>query len=486
MPDIGDRVTRKSNTNLFVEDSAVSLTNPIPIDNNKTTKGNTITILNNITSTTTSSAIDTRSYSYIDIRLEITSGVWNIEGTGCDTSTGEFVSKYLGSIRAKCTGASISRSYPCPASTNYMKIKATRVGDSGQMTVKITPLIEADIELPGEELIHFHTQFVNDTYGDDMTQNAGPGSIDYIVYGENVDSSATGEWIGSAITGVWDFASTDESHSGTVSVDGSATVDGDIAEFDAEVAVDLTGSIFLTGWIILTAYPAVGTKSINIYGYYSGATVGTSANLFNYIDTAELDVWQPFIIPLAEMDLSTATISSIRIETSYSLAASQVDFYLDDIHITQGTRIEYRVTPPDDTELIITHIGMVVCASYDSTLANATVPNIPCETFMGLTLSNGLRYHVEVDGVIIDDDTMYDLLDFMTLMDMHIVNHGGNATELWIYMEHNLEIPLRLKGSTDDHLSVELLDNFSSLVRFNWTAGGGGRLLTDIASIHSL
>lgn len=32
MPDIGDRVTRKSNTNLFVNDMKVSASNPIPVD----------------------------------------------------------------------------------------------------------------------------------------------------------------------------------------------------------------------------------------------------------------------------------------------------------------------------------------------------------------------------------------------------------------------------------------------------------------------
>ena len=353
------------------------------------------------------------------------------------------------------------------------------ISDTGEVKVTVTPMVTGDTEVPEEEFTHFHAEFLNENYGSNMAQNAGTAGILYSIYAENVDSSATGEWLGSAITGIWDFASTDQAHTGTKSVDATLTVTGDVCEFDAGSSQDLTGSEYLIGWIYLTVVPPLGIKNIYIYGWESGAIVGNSVDILDYIDTAVLNSWQIFLISLSDMDLINETVDAIRIE-QYAVPASKIiDFYLDDMYFDDGAGsiYEYEITPEENTERVVTHIGLYACSTQDSTLADASMPNITCGNFMGLTLTNGIRYHVHIDGVIVDDDTMYSLADFMILMDQHIVNHGGNATETWVYMEHELENPIKLKASTNDHLIIEIRDNLSTLNKFVMTAGGGIRNL---------
>lgn len=464
----------KSNTNLFVNDTEVSATNLLPIDVIKMTKGSVITVIDDVSETTLSDEFDTRNYTAIYVHVEITSGTWDINSLGSDVSGGTFVNQYLAYTLLKCPGLSVSRGYVCPTSPNYMKIKATLVTDTGEIKITVTPVVIGDIEVPPESLTHFHRQFLNETYGDDMAQNAGgAGAIRYSIYAEDV------EWSTSAISGIWDFASTDQSHGGSKSVDGTATIDGDIAEFDAGSSQDLTGSKNLVGWIYLSTVPPLGEKALYIYGWASGSIVGNTVNILDYIDTAVLGSWQVFLIPLIDFDLIGESIDAIRIE-QYGLPASKVvSFYLDDIYVDDGTGtiIEYSVEPEDNTELVITHIGIYICSTEDSTLANATIPNISCGDILGVSLTNGIRYHVEIDGIIVDDDTIYNLSDFMILMDAHIVNQGGNASSLWLYMEHEIENPINLKASTSDHIMVEIRDNLSSLTKMVMTAGGGIRNL---------
>lgn len=450
------------------------------VDVSRITKGAVTLILDGVTETSLSDEFDTRNYSGVYIHLEVTSGTWTVSSLGSDISGGTFVNQYLGQTLLKTTAVSVSRGYVLPCNANYLKIRASLLSESGEIKITITPLVITDTEIPLEEFDHFHQQFVNENYGDDMAQDASGGAgILYSIYGENVDSSAVGEWLGSSISGTWDFASTDESHGGSKSVDATAAISGSVAEFDAGLSVDLTGSDYLTGWIYLNTVPPSGLKSIYIYGWESGAIVGSQVDILDYVDTANVGSWQIFLIPLVDMDLTGETVDAVRIEQYGDPASKVATFYLDDLYFDdgQGDIFEYTLEPTANQELIIRHIGLYICASRDSTLANATVPNITCDTLLGVTLTRGIRYHVHIADLITDDDTIYNLSDFMILMNMRIVSMGGDATNTWVYLIHDLEYPLVLKHSTDDHIIVEIRDDLSSLSKLVMTAGGGIRVL---------
>lgn len=113
------------------------------VDVGKISKGSSTVAHSGITATATSAAIDMRGYNAIDIQFEITAGTgsWNIEITGCETSTGTFKSIYLGGTGEQCirTGITANIAFNFAVTANYIKIVATEVTDGATVTVTATP-----------------------------------------------------------------------------------------------------------------------------------------------------------------------------------------------------------------------------------------------------------------------------------------------------------------------------------------------------------
>ena len=98
--------------------------------------------------------------------------------------------------------------------------------------------IDTDGENANRVLISTLGYALNSEYGFAMNQDASLGDPTGIHDG--TDSSY---WTGSAINGTWDFSSTDQAYEGTKSVDGTNTVDGDIAQFANGVSDNNTAGI---------------------------------------------------------------------------------------------------------------------------------------------------------------------------------------------------------------------------------------------------
>ena len=77
-------------------------------------------------------------------------------------------------------------------------------------------------------------------------------------------------WTASATSGTWTFNSATQAHTGTNSISGTATVNGNVARFDRASSIDPTDYIRLEGWIyISSAGTGGGTKALNVQLYNS-------------------------------------------------------------------------------------------------------------------------------------------------------------------------------------------------------------------------
>ena len=304
------------------------------------------------------------------------------------------------------------------------------------------------------------------------------GSVDM-----NIDASAGGTpvpihdgtdhtyWTASAVAGTWVFNSTAQAHTGTKSIDGTATGKDSIALFDKGSNLDLSGYVSITGWIYLTNWPVAGTKHIQIYGWdtNTGTMVGTSVNIDNYVSTSVIGSWQKFTMSLTDMGLSAQTIDSIRIQIAAT--ATSPDFYLDDIQIEEtGAPVEYTIKPTANTWLHVYKWNVFIVDEYDGTLdtgsANITptMPKIPYLGFLGVsTLPSGINFRKYVNDELVQSVTFRDVADFLSFPSGRIMDSGDDGTNVWIKIELELAVPSVSKAENNDYLSIVISDDLSGL-----------------------
>jgi len=315
--------------------------------------------------------------------------------------------------------------------------------------------------------------FVNSIYGVEMNQNGtGFHDITELIYDE--DDGTPAEWDWTSIIGLWDFASTTYVYSGTVSIDGTQTGNGSVSQGDNGSLFDLSNYNVLTGYIYLTGWPTIGTKQVLIYGWNTGTgtIVGNSVNIGNYINTLTLNTWQRFIIPLDDLDLSGKNIDAIRVQNVSTGGGSAPDFYLDTLCFggisgTDTTGIlEYTIESDQHSWLHVYGLNITMVDEYDSTLANATMPNLPYNTLLGVPeLENGILLQVKSGGEFLFTNVFRTLFDFISLTSIRIDCSGSDGTYTWLKLYMEFVQPIILKSEEVDKLSITIRDDLSQLVR---------------------
>ncbi len=233
--------------------------------------------------------------------------------------------------------------------------------------------------------------FTNPIFGSNANIAVTFGGSPEIIYAENA------EWTSSAISGTWDFASTDFAQAGSVSVDATATTSNNVSQFDKGSDLDLSNFISITGYIYITRWDATGIRGVNIVGWNTGISspVGISVGIENYIDVSILNIWQQFAIPLSDMKLAGEIIDSIRVTTIHTGGAQPPNYYLDTIEIEQKGTLDpqmFAVTPDSGTWLhVIDFTIFIADDSYDPSFGSSML-KIPYKTLLGESLSIGLLY----------------------------------------------------------------------------------------------
>ncbi len=308
--------------------------------------------------------------------------------------------------------------------------------------------------------------FLNPTYGSDMAINAAP-------LGPSPENIHNGEdntyWTASSISGIWDFASEVQAHDGTSSIDATLTIDDDVAQFAKGSDFNLTTFNQLAGWIYITSWPDTGIKEINLTGWSttSSLQIGVQANIGNYVDITTLNTWQKFIIPLSDMVLQTEIIDAFRLITIDDGVGSPIDFYLDGIVIEGGgaSTQEYIIAPGIGQKFHVERINLFMVDDYDTTLADATMPNLEYDKLLGESFITGIIFRVIQNEEITFAFSIKDISDIMMLPTIADINMFSNGTNTGLQFSFGFPTSIDLDSRTEDRLSILITENFSGFLK---------------------
>lgn len=297
------------------------------------------------------------------------------------------------------------------------------------------------------------------------------GSVD-----ANVDASFSGTpdgihngtdsalWTGSALTGTWTFDSTAQAQAGTRSVDATATVHNDEAQFERSSAITANDYAAMTGYIYITAWPSSGTKEVELRNRLAGVDVGNSINLSDYVNTGILNTWQKYTIPLADFGLSADSIDQLVVRTIDIGGGAAPDYYLDTMQWEETGSETFLLEADLGTKYYITHMSIVMADAYDGTLASASHPNIKYNQLLAVSkLTNGIIFRLTSDDIIRFNGIFQQHVDYLTFPGIKVTS-GGDGTNTWIQYDILFDFPLVLDSRTKDKLEMILADDLSGLL----------------------
>lgn len=296
----------------------------------------------------------------------------------------------------------------------------------------------------------------------------------------NVDGSSSGAtegihdgtdsvlWTASALSGVWDFASTTQANSGAMSVDATATIDGDQAQFERASSIDSADFATLTGAIYLTKYNAT-RNSIPFNFLLAGTPVGIDINLGDFINTATLNSWQSFTVPLSDFVL-VGDIDQMVVETA-TTSGSPPGYYLDDLNLRAGGGEVFTAQVPKDRTFRLTKIEVTFRDDIDlfaTVGANetATAWSINPGGIMGLPeLSNGLAVRSVVDGVTGQSAVLRNMADMLYTV-FSISDVFAQGTDAIVKLESSVPTMIFFDGAQDDRVELVISDDMTGLTDF--------------------
>ncbi len=316
--------------------------------------------------------------------------------------------------------------------------------------------------------------FLNDDYGADMNVNAATGGTPDKIH----DGTDSVLWTASDIVGggKTTFDSTDQNHTaaGTKSIKVDNSPVNDIFQIAKGSDIDLTGYVSLSMWVYVDK-DWKGNDSVSVYGWDTDTAtpLGNEVYLEDYFAYDTYDVWQKILIPLTDMSLeSLTTLDAIRFKQEAKEGAKAPKYYLDDIQFEQtGTPIEFTLKPDKQTWLIVDEFTISVADAFAGTLLNGTMPAIPYDAFLGVSLTVGITYQRTQGGDVQFSQQVINLLDFMQLAGTEVVGTGSDGTNTWMTMRARHIEPIVLKAETLDKLKFTVNDDMSGLLRFRISAG---------------
>jgi len=320
--------------------------------------------------------------------------------------------------------------------------------------------------------------FVSDEYGRTMNVNASPSATTT----ENIhDGEDNTYWTASIINGAisdFDFNSTDQSYSGAQSFQYNAE-DGEVAQFlNPGGLIDLSSYTSLSGYIYLTTWDQIDTKEILFYGYNTntGLTVGNSVNLGDYINTTDLNAWQPFTITFNALGLAGQSIDAIRTQVVDTGGGTSPKGYLDNFRLEglqAGTvsPVRYRLKPNTGEYLIVESLNFIFVKEYDSSIANGTMYGLSYDDILGYTPTNGILYRRFSKEVLEFNVLLKNIFDLLSIPDMTITDVCYDGTNTLLKIKYSFVEKAILKYSFRDYIELRLSDNFSDFKEFRVSAG---------------
>ena len=262
-------------------------------------------------------------------------------------------------------------------------------------------------------------------------------------------------------------------------VNASLSTNGDTLQFNKGSDLDLSGYVAITGYIYITSWVDTGTKNVEIYGWDVGSTIelGVRVNINDYISINNLNVWQKFTIPLADMALAglTSTFDGLRIATVDIGAGASPNYFVDYIQVEQTGAVDptsYCVRPDKGTWLHIHEFTWSIADALDTTLVNASMPSLSYDKILGIDeLSSGISYQRIQNGEVILSASIKKLADMIQWSEAKIDNVVCDGTNTFITIRTVFVEPLVLKAEDNDELRLTINDSMSGLLWLRATVG---------------
>ncbi len=289
-------------------------------------------------------------------------------------------------------------------------------------------------------------------------------SLDADIFGSQPETYTVGaEWPGTAVTGSWNF---------TTDISLTDGDNGDEARFDNAFTSVMSNYTAVTGKITLTTWNEINNSLLLSFSL-AGVLQGNAVDLNDYIDTGLLGTQQNFVIPKADLGLSTQTVDDMNLFLVRT-GGPKVVVDLDDIQLEKaGGSIVYKATTPKGTLFHINELRLGLADNITGIVANGTMHGLAYDDFMGITspLSNGIVFQRVQNGEVNFSVTINQLGDFLAT-GSNIVNAISDGTNTFITLLIEFPKPIILNGNKDDFLSFTVNDDLSGLLQFTAAARG--------------
>jgi hypothetical protein len=313
--------------------------------------------------------------------------------------------------------------------------------------------------------------FTSTSYGADMNQNVSFGGTAASIH----DGTDGTQWTAAALSGTWDFASTDQAQDGSKSVDATATVNNNEAQFVAAASVDSASYAALTGYVYFSDWDDRGTKDVELYwrDTVGGCTVGDIVGLRDYVNVETIGAWQSFAIATTDTGWS-GCVNALRVRTVDIGPGTPPDYYLDDLELQQtGCPIAFTVKPDQATWLHVQNLRIVAADNVTGVVSNGTMPGLSYNKLLGETaLTNGLTYQRIQDGEVTFSRTIHHISDFLQFPRSEIDNAISDGTNTMITIDISPPQEEILKSENDDQLRALVQDDLSGLLLLRMSISG--------------
>lgn len=254
------------------------------------------------------------------------------------------------------------------------------------------------------------------------------------------------------------------------SVDGSATVNADMALFEDGTSIDLSNFTAVTGRIFLTRFTR-DKNDVTIQFRSNGVVVGTKLNINDFIDDALLNSWQKFILTKANLGVSGETVDEIVIGTEVSSGNTPL-YWLDVLQVEVAGGTTFTMTPPNE-RFLLTQFDFTIADVVASTVANGTMPGLSYDQILGvakLALGGITLTRFRKDAVAFAAN-FTQFSDFL-LGGFSLLSAISDGTNTHVHLRNDIVGSVLLEVRKGDKITLSFAEDLSGLLTFKAVARG--------------
>lgn len=301
-----------------------------------------------------------------------------------------------------------------------------------------------------EERINVVSFLTNETLGNDLVNFSQTVGSNTLIH-DGGDNTA---FTGTAVNGTWDFASATQAQSGTASIDGSSTTTGDIADLINGSTLNLGDYNQLVGYIYIDRWPNPGQTDLQLSFLNAGVPVGTSVNIFDFVDDTNIDTWQLFTIPIG--DFGGGTFDTLRLFRASG--TNTFDFYLDGLNLSSSSSTATFQYQPELDEIVDVDVVRLAVRGSGTELDAGKFFNLNA-------LGSGLRIQYLNEGTVSESFLFKNVFDLMqrAAVDLKVFPDAASNTFMAIADVGFVPGSFIVNGLDSDSIRVLISDDVSSL-----------------------